>query len=84
MSYNLERISRNIKRLRSKKHWKISYVANNTGIEENRLRKMEEAEVIPKHIELYSLSRLFDVTIDDLVFKELEWGCPGGTPFLDT
>lgn len=72
MNYNLERISRNIKFLRSKKHWKFSYVANNTGIEEKRLRKMEEAEVIPKHTELYSLSRLFDVTIDDLVFKELD------------
>jgi len=72
MSYNLERIARNIKFLRSKKHWKFSYVANNTGVEEKRLRKMEEAEVIPKHTELYALSRLFDVTIDDLVFKELK------------
>lgn len=72
MSYNLERISRNIKFLRSKKHWKFSYVANNTDIEEKRLRKMEEAEAIPKHTELYELSRLFNVTIDDLVFKELD------------
>ena len=72
MNYKLERISRNIKLLRNKRHWKVSYVANNTGIEEKRLRKMEESEVIPKHTELYKLSRLFDVTIDDLVFKELE------------
>ncbi|CAM2078500.1 MAG: hypothetical protein NSGCLCUN01_02696 [uncultured Clostridium sp.] len=33
---------------------------------------MEEAEAIPIYTELYELSRLFDVTIDDLVFKELE------------
>lgn len=72
MSFNLERIARNLKVLRNKRHWKFSYVANNTGIKEKRLRKMEEAEAIPKHTELYALSRLFDVTIDDLVFKEIE------------
>lgn len=72
MSYNLERISRNIKFLRNKKHWKVSYVANYTGIEEERLRKIEDAEAIPKHKELYKLSRLYEVTIDDLVFKELD------------
>lgn len=72
MNYKLERIARNIKLLRSKRHWKVSYVANNTGIEENRLRRMEEAEAIPKHTELYELSRLYEVAIDDIVFKELE------------
>lgn len=72
MNYNLERIAKNIKLLRSKNHWKFSYVANKTSIEEKRLRKMEEAEAIPIYTELYELSRLFDVTIDDLVFKELE------------
>lgn len=72
MSYNLERISRNIKQLRIKRKWKVSYVANNTDIDKDRLRRMEEAEAIPKYKELYRLSRLFDVTIDDIVFKELE------------
>ena len=72
MNYKLERIARNIKLLRSKRHWKVSDVANNTGIEEKRLRKMEEAEAIPKHTELYELSRLYEVAIDDIVFKELE------------
>lgn len=72
MNYNLERIARNIKLLRSKKHWKFSYVANNTGIDEERLRKIEVAKAVPKPKELYELSRLYEVTIDELVFKELE------------
>lgn len=84
MNYKLEIIARNIKLLRSKRHWKVIYVANNTGIEENRLRRIEVAEAIPKHHELYALSRLYGVSIDDLVFKELEWRCPRRTPFLDT
>lgn len=72
MSYNLERISSNIKLIRSKKHWKFSYVANNTGIDEERLRKIELAKAVPKTKELYELSRLYEVTIDDLVYKDLK------------
>ena len=72
MDYNVERIARNIKELRSRSNWKFSYVSKKTNIEEKRLRKMEKAEVIPRYVELYELSRLFDVTIDELVFKELE------------
>lgn len=72
INYDLERIAENIKVLRIKRKWKFSYIAQNAGIEEDRLRKMEKAEVIPKYKELYRISRLYAVTIDDLVFKKLE------------
>ncbi len=72
MEYSKDRIRKNIKLLRVKKKWKFSYVSNKTDIEEERLRKIELGKVIPSHEELYKLSRLYDITIDDLVFKELE------------
>ena len=64
MTYNLERIAKNIKLLRFKRKWKFSY--------EERLRKFELAKAVPKPKELYELSRLYEVTIDDLVYKDLE------------
>ncbi|WP_291629928.1 helix-turn-helix transcriptional regulator [Clostridium sp.] len=69
--YNLERIANNIKKLRNKKNWKFSYVANKTNIEEKRLRQIEKALIIPNHNEIYSLSRLYKITIDALVLEEL-------------
>lgn len=69
MECNKERVRKNIKSLRVKKKWKFSYVSNNTGIEEERLRKIELGKLIPSHEELYKLSRLYDVTIDELVFN---------------
>lgn len=72
MTYNLERIAKNIKLLRFKRKWKFSYIEKNTGIDEERLRKFELAKAVPKPKELYELSRLYEVTIDDLVYKDLE------------
>lgn len=72
INYNLNIIANNIRILRIKRKWKFSYIARKTGIEEHRLRKMESKEAIPKYKELYKLSRLYEVTIDDLVFKKLE------------
>ena len=72
MEFNKDIVRRNIRELRMKKKWKFTYVAQKTGIKEERLRKIEVAKLIPTHEELYKLSRLYDVTIDYLVFKELE------------
>ncbi|MDI9218156.1 helix-turn-helix domain-containing protein [Clostridium tertium] len=72
INYNLRIISSNIKILRIKKKWKFSYVAKNTGIKEDRLRKMEAMRAVPKIEELYKISRLYDITIDDLVLKKIE------------
>ena len=72
INYNLNIIASNIRILRINRKWKFSYIAQKTGIKEPRLRKMESKEAIPKYKELYKLSRLYEVTIDDLVFKRLE------------
>lgn len=72
MDYDLKRVAKNIKLLRVQRNWKFRYIEKNTEIDEERLRKFELAKLIPTHEELYRLSRLYEITIDDLVFKELE------------
>lgn len=72
MIYDLQRISKNIRMLRYKKKWNFRIIESNTGIKRKRLIEMEKAKVVPKTEELYRLSRIYDVTIDDLVFKDLE------------
>ena len=72
MDFDLKRAAKNIKVLRIQRNWKFRYIEKNTEIEEERLRKFELAKLIPTYEELYRLSRLYEVTIDELVFKELE------------
>ncbi len=72
MYCDLKRISENIKKLRYKKGWKFSYVSKRTEIEEKRLRKIENGQVTPNHFELYRLARVFEVSIDDIVYRDLK------------
>lgn len=71
MDYSIEKIGRNLKRLRQERHWKFSYIEKNTGISVDRLKKLEAANGIATYYELFELSRLYDLTIDDLVFTEV-------------
>jgi len=72
MDYNLERIGNNLKKLRIKRKWKFAYISKQTEIDEDRLRRMEESLAIPNYKELYKLSRLYDVTLDELVLNKIE------------
>lgn len=72
MEYSLELIGKNLKKLRNHRKWKFSYVEKNTGISADRLRRLEVANNIITYTELYKLSRLYEITIDELVYNEIE------------
>nr|WP_278679983.1 helix-turn-helix transcriptional regulator [Clostridium paraputrificum] len=67
-----EYIGENIKVLRVKKKWKRSYVSNKTGIEEDRYNLIENSKRVPTWEELFKISRLYGMTIDDLMFKKIK------------
>ncbi|MGN0026297.1 helix-turn-helix transcriptional regulator [uncultured Clostridium sp.] len=71
-NYDLKKIGNNLRILRTNNSWKFSYVSKKTEIEENRLRNLEKGIVVPNHFELYNLSRLFGVSIDDIVYRDLK------------
>lgn len=72
LEYELKRIANNLKRLRCKKHCRFETIYKNTGITEERLRKIETRKASVTYKELYALSRFYEVAIDDLVFKDLK------------
>ena len=67
-----KQIGENMKVLRGKRKWKRSYVSKNTGIDENRYNLLERNERVPNWEELFKISRLYGITIDDLMFKEMK------------
>lgn len=67
-----KQIGENMKVLRGKRNWKRSYVSKNTEIDENRYNLLERSERVPTWEELFKISRLYGITIDDLMFKKIE------------
>ncbi|MDB2104821.1 MULTISPECIES: helix-turn-helix domain-containing protein [Clostridium] len=67
-----EYVCENMKILRGKKKWKRSYVSNRTGIEQDRYNLLEKSKRVPTWEELFKISRLYGITIDDLMFKKIK------------
>lgn len=67
-----KQVGENMKILRGKRNWKRSYVSKNTGIDENRYKLLERSERVPTWEELFKISRLYGITIDDLMFKDMK------------
>ncbi|MFQ8922587.1 MAG: helix-turn-helix domain-containing protein [Clostridium paraputrificum] len=67
-----KQIGENMKVLRGKRNWKRSYVSKRAGIDENRYKLLERSERVPTWEELFKISRLYGITIDDLMFKKIE------------
>ena len=65
-----KQIGENMKVLRGKR--KRSYVSKMAGIDENRYKLLERSERVPTWEELFKISRLYGITIDDLMFKEMK------------
>ena len=69
---NNKQIGENMKILRGKRNWKRSYVSKRAEIDENRYKLLERSERVPTWEELFKISRLYGITIDDLMFKEMK------------
>ena len=69
---NNKQIGENMKILRGKRNWKRSYVSKRAEIDENRYKLLERSERVPTWEELFKISRLYGITIDDLMFKKIE------------
>ncbi|MFQ8921931.1 MAG: helix-turn-helix domain-containing protein [Clostridium paraputrificum] len=67
-----EYIGENIRVLRAKNKWKRNYVSNKTGIEQERYNLLEKNKRVPTWEELFKISRLYGITIDDLMFKKIK------------
>ena len=67
-----KQIGENMKVLRGKRNWKRSYVSKRAEIDENRYKLLERSERVPTWEELFKISRLYGITIDDLMFKKIE------------
>lgn len=67
-----EYIGENIRALRAKKQWTRNYVSNKTGIEQERYNLLEKNKRVPTWEELFKISRLYGITIDDLMFKKIK------------
>ncbi|MFR2529750.1 MAG: helix-turn-helix domain-containing protein [Clostridium paraputrificum] len=67
-----KQIGENMKILRGKRNWKRSYVSKRAEIDENRYKLLERSERVPTWEELFKISRLYGITIDDLMFKKIE------------
>ena len=67
-----EYIGENIRALRAKKQWTRNYVSNKTEIEQERYNLLEKNKRVPTWEELFKISRLYGITIDDLMFKKIK------------
>lgn len=76
-------LAANLTHLRSVREWPLEWVAREAGLSEKDLESFEQSSCDPPVTHLRNLCKLFDVGIDDLLFRDLRAQAPAVDELID-